>query len=154
MAKRTLGGRITILVFFGIFLAMGLAAIYLSASGAYYGSRAELWPSTEGRIEESRTETRMRRKGKRRTRLHLSYSYAVDGIRYANDRARFLEDLSTLIGFRTVVLQNREEFLRATDWIRAFFDPARTAFLEFECNGLVSIIVKPAGSERPSSPRR
>lgn len=66
------------------------------------------------------------------------------------DRERFLDDLRTLVGFRTVVLRNKGEFLKATDWIRSFFDPSRTTFLEFECHGLVSIIIKPSDSERPN----
>ena len=93
MAKRSLGGKITILLFFGTFLGLGLVALGTAASGAYYGAQSELWPSTEGHIEQSSAQTRRRRKGRRSTRLRLSYSYAVDGISYVNDQARFLDNM-------------------------------------------------------------
>jgi len=45
------------------------------------------------------------------------------------DRSRFLADLETLVGFKTTVCQNADEFGRANEWIRAFFDPTKKDFL-------------------------
>ena len=65
------------------------------------------------------------------------------------DRDRFLSDLRTFVGFKTVVCQNPDEFRRANTWIRGFFDPAKTEFVDFACHGLTSTLIKPKGSARP-----
>ena len=65
------------------------------------------------------------------------------------DEPAFLEDLATLVGFRTVVCSNRAEFVRSSRWIRDFFDPALTEFIDFDCHGLTTTIVKHLGSKRP-----
>ncbi|MCH7976793.1 MAG: M20/M25/M40 family metallo-hydrolase [Bacteroidetes bacterium] len=65
------------------------------------------------------------------------------------DQAQFLADLKTFVGFKTVVSTNKEEFRRARAWIKAFFDPDHTAFVEREYGGLTSLIVKPRDSRRP-----
>ena len=49
--------------------------------------------------------------------------------------AQFLADLKTFVGFKTVVCTNKEEFRKARHWIKAFFDPEHTAFLEREYSG-------------------
>ncbi len=61
----------------------------------------------------------------------------------------FLSELETFVAFKTVVCENPDEFRRANAWIREFFDPTRTEFIEFDCNGLTSTLIKPRGSERP-----
>ena len=66
------------------------------------------------------------------------------------DRDRFLSDLRTFVGFRTVVCQNKGEFHKANAWIRDFFDPATTEILEIDCHGLTSMIIKPRDSQRPN----
>ena len=65
------------------------------------------------------------------------------------DRDQFLTDLATFVGFKTVVCQNAEEFRRANAWIRGFFDPAKTEFVDFACHGLTSTLIRPRGSARP-----
>ncbi len=66
------------------------------------------------------------------------------------DRERFLADLKRFIAFKTVVCQNEEEFLAANAWIKSFFDTKKTDFIEFECHGLTSTIIKPKDSVRPN----
>ncbi len=66
------------------------------------------------------------------------------------NKTQFLEDLKTFIGFKTIVCQNRGEFLKANAWIRDFFDWDATEFVDFECQGLVSTIIKPRDSKRPN----
>lgn len=66
------------------------------------------------------------------------------------DRERFLSDLAEFVGFKTVVCRNKAEFVRANAWIKGFFDPAKVEFVEFDCHGLTSFIVKPRDSERPN----
>lgn len=74
---------------------------------------------------------------------------AEDDLTMMFDRDRFLADLATFVGFRTVVCQNPDEFRRANDWIRSFFDPDKTEFQEFDCHGLSSTLIRPRGSRRP-----
>ncbi len=66
------------------------------------------------------------------------------------DRDRFLDDLRTFVAFKTVVCQNPDEFRRANAWIRNLFDSRTTDFIDFNCHGLTTTIIKPRGSERPS----
>jgi succinyl-diaminopimelate desuccinylase len=66
------------------------------------------------------------------------------------DQRQFIDDLRTFIGFETIICRNRREFERADEWIRAFFDPATTEFIDFECHGLTSRIIKPRDSQRPN----
>jgi succinyl-diaminopimelate desuccinylase len=61
----------------------------------------------------------------------------------------FIDDLTTLVGFRTEVCRNRSEFERANQWIKDFLHGLPLEFVEFDCNGLTSMIIKPVGSERP-----
>ena len=65
------------------------------------------------------------------------------------DLDRFLDDLETFVSFRTVVCENPDEFRRANAWIRGFFDPGTTEFVEFACHGLTSTLIKPRDSARP-----
>ena len=62
---------------------------------------------------------------------------------------RFLSDLETFVAFKTVVCENPSEFRRANAWIREFFDHDRTEFIEFDCHGMTSTLIKPRGSDRP-----
>lgn len=66
------------------------------------------------------------------------------------DIDRFLQDLETFVRFETVVCENPDEFRRANAWIRSFFDPEKTDFIDFDCHGLTSTLIKPRGSERPN----
>lgn len=66
------------------------------------------------------------------------------------DPEPFLADLATFIGFKTVVCQNPGEFRKANAWIKAFFDPRKTEFIEIDCHGLTSMIIKPRDSSRPN----
>ncbi len=65
------------------------------------------------------------------------------------DKSLFLADLDTFIRFKTCVEQNREEFDKARKWIKAFFDPARTEFVELSYNGFTNVIVRAKGSKKP-----
>lgn len=65
------------------------------------------------------------------------------------DLKQFLFDLRIFIGFKTVVCQNQEEFHKANRWIREFFDPESIEFLEIDCHGLTTTIIKPRDSRRP-----
>jgi len=60
----------------------------------------------------------------------------------------FIDDLTTLVGFRTEVCRNRTEFERANQWIRDFLGELAVEFVDFDCHGLTSTIIKPVGSER------
>lgn len=66
------------------------------------------------------------------------------------DQEQFLADLATFVGFETIVCQNPEEFRRANRWIKAFFDSEKTEFIELECHGLTTMIIKPRDSQRPN----
>jgi succinyl-diaminopimelate desuccinylase len=66
------------------------------------------------------------------------------------DQDQFLADLKTFVGFRTCVETNPDDFARARAWIKAFFDPEKTAFIELEYEGFVNLIIKPADSLRPN----
>ena len=65
------------------------------------------------------------------------------------DKSLFLADLDTFIRFKTCVEQNQEEFDKAREWIKAFFDPARTEFVELNYNGFTNLIVRAKGSKKP-----
>ena len=65
------------------------------------------------------------------------------------DREQFLSDLDTFVCFKTCVLQNRPEFDEARAWIKSFFDPERTEFIELTYNGFTNLIVKPKESAKP-----
>ena len=61
----------------------------------------------------------------------------------------FMSDLATLVGFRTEVCRNRPEFERANAWIKDFLVDVPIDPVEFDCQGLKSMIVKPVDSQRP-----
>lgn len=65
------------------------------------------------------------------------------------DLVKFIDDLRTLVGFKTIVCHNRGEFLKANEWIRGCFDGYPVEFVEFECHGLTSMIIKPRDSRQP-----
>ncbi len=65
------------------------------------------------------------------------------------DTDAFIDDLATLVGFRTEVCRNRGEFERTNRWIREFLAGLPMEYVEFECHGLTSTIIKPADSPRP-----
>jgi succinyl-diaminopimelate desuccinylase len=65
------------------------------------------------------------------------------------DQLQFLVDLDTFIGFKTCVDQNRDEFVQARAWIRAFFEPATTESIELTYEGFTSLIIKPKASSKP-----
>lgn len=54
-------------------------------------------------------------------------------------------DFTTLVGFRTEVCRNRTEFERANQWIRGFLGELAVEFVDFDCHGLTSTIIKPVG---------
>ena len=94
MAKeKTIGAKITILVFFGVFFLFGIAALYIAIEGAYFGYQSEGWPSVVGVIEESRIKTRKGKKSKKRSKLVVSYQYFVNDVPYRNDKARYLDNM-------------------------------------------------------------
>jgi succinyl-diaminopimelate desuccinylase len=66
------------------------------------------------------------------------------------NQKQFLSDLKTFVGFKTIVCQNKAEFLKANAWIKSFFDPEKTEFIEIDCHGLNSLIIKPRDSDRPN----
>ena len=66
------------------------------------------------------------------------------------DLQQFLADLRAFIAFKTIVCDHKEEFKKARAWIRAFFDPENTDFVEMEYGGLTSLLIKPKGSTRPN----
>ncbi len=66
------------------------------------------------------------------------------------DLQQFLADLRAFIAFKTIVCDHKEEFKKARAWIRAFFDPEKTDFVEMEYGGLTSLLIKPKGSTRPN----
>ena len=90
--KRTLGGTLVIIVFFGSFAALGSIALYISSEGAYYGTLSGDWPTTEGKMIESRIKTR-RKKGKKKRLLVIKYAYQVNGSRHINNKAQYLDNV-------------------------------------------------------------
>ena len=66
------------------------------------------------------------------------------------DQQQFLQDLKTFVGFKTIVCDNKPEFVKARAWIKAFFDPGKTEVIELEFGGLTSMLIKPRDSERPT----
>ena len=62
----------------------------------------------------------------------------------------FIDDLRTLVGYRTVVCRNPDAFARARDWIRQFLADADAEFLDFDVDGMTSTIIRPRGSPRPA----
>ena len=65
------------------------------------------------------------------------------------DKSLFLADLDTFIRFKTCVEQNQDEFDKAREWIKAFFDPARTEIVELNYNGFTNLIIRAKGSKKP-----
>lgn len=66
------------------------------------------------------------------------------------DLDRFVDDLSTLIGIRTAVGGDPDEFGRARDWIRQYLADTDAEFLQFDVDGRTSTIIRPRGSVRPT----
>lgn len=66
------------------------------------------------------------------------------------NRDQFLADLRTFTGFKTIVHQNLPEFEKAFAWIRGFFDPDKTEFIQLKYSGCTSLIIKPRASARPT----
>lgn len=62
---------------------------------------------------------------------------------------QFLADLETFVGFKTCVDLNPGEFTQARAWIKAFYDPARTEFIELDFDGYTNLLIKPKASARP-----
>ena len=91
--EKTIGAKITILVFFGMFFLFGIAALYIAIEGAYFGYQSEGWSSVEGVIEESHIKTRKGKKSKKRSKLVVSYQYFVNDVPYRNDKARYLDNM-------------------------------------------------------------
>lgn len=67
----------------------------------------------------------------------------------AFDLEEFIDDLTSLVGFRTEVCRNPGEFAKAGEWIKQFLDGAPLDFIEFDCHGVASTIIKPPNSLRP-----
>lgn len=65
------------------------------------------------------------------------------------DLDEFIADLAVLIGFRTEVCRNRDEFERANEWIKELLADVPAEYVEFDCHGLKSMIVKPTTSLAP-----
>ncbi len=65
------------------------------------------------------------------------------------DLDAYIHHLTTLVGFRTEVCRNRNEFERTNQWIKDFLDGLPVEYIEFECHGVTSMIIKPIDSERP-----
>ena len=62
----------------------------------------------------------------------------------------FIEDLTTLVGFRTEVCRNRDEFRRANEWIvEEVLADVDVDVGRHECHGLTTLVLRRAGSERP-----
>lgn len=66
------------------------------------------------------------------------------------DLDRFVDDLRTLVGFRTVVCRNPDAFARARDWIRQYLADTDAEFVDFDVEGMTSTIIRPRGSTRPT----
>jgi succinyl-diaminopimelate desuccinylase len=65
------------------------------------------------------------------------------------DERQFLTDLGTFVRFKTCVDQNPEEFVKARAWIKAFFDPLKTEFVELTYGGFTNLLIKPRESRTP-----
>jgi len=65
------------------------------------------------------------------------------------DEDKFLSNLKTLISFKTISRKNPEEFEKLYNWVREFFDGADADFIDFEKNGVRSILIKPKSSLKP-----
>lgn len=66
------------------------------------------------------------------------------------DLATFVDDLRTLVRYRTVVCRNPEAFTHARDWIRQYLAGTDAEFLDFDVEGMTSTIIRPHGSTRPT----
>lgn len=66
------------------------------------------------------------------------------------DMEEFVEDLRTLVGFRTVVCRNPDEFARADEWVRHFLADTDAELIEYDCHGLTTSVIRPPGSTRPT----
>lgn len=66
------------------------------------------------------------------------------------DLDRFIDDLRTLVGYRTIVEQNPEAFSRAREWIRQYLADVDAEFVDFDVDGMTSTIIRPRGSTRPT----
>ena len=91
--SRSIGVTVIIVLFFGAFAAFGGMGLFIVGQGAYYGYASKSWPSTEGVIDESRIKTRKGKKDKKKHSLVIRYHYSVDGVRHANDKAQFLDNV-------------------------------------------------------------
>ncbi len=91
--SKSIGTRLIIIVFFGIFVLFGGAALYIAGEGAYYGYQSRSWPSTRGLIEESTIKTRVKKKGRKKRSLVINYRYKVDGMTYRNGKAQYLDNM-------------------------------------------------------------
>ena len=75
--------------FFGLFLAAGLYGGYSVATQLPLALESEQWPTTQGRIVESR----LRKRQSKKTRHSLLYSYEVDGRYFDGKRITFMGQL-------------------------------------------------------------
>jgi hypothetical protein len=80
-------------LFFGAFACFGGMTLFIIAEGAYHGFASRSWPSTEGVVDESRIDTQVVRKDKKKHDLVIRYHYTVDGIAYQHDKAQFLDNV-------------------------------------------------------------
>lgn len=66
------------------------------------------------------------------------------------DRAAFADDLAALVGFRTEVCRNPDEFRRANEWIlEQVLGDVEVDVDSHECDGLTTLVIRRAGSPRP-----
>lgn len=66
------------------------------------------------------------------------------------DLERFVDHLAEFVGFKTVVCRNPTEFSRAADWVRQFMADTDAEFIELECNGQTTTLIKPRESDSPA----
>ena len=74
-----------------LFFAFGPGIIGFNLYNAYWGMRAESWPSTKGIVTSSRVEKSFmeNRNGGSFYNAVVTYDYIVDGRTYSNDRVRY-----------------------------------------------------------------
>jgi succinyl-diaminopimelate desuccinylase len=65
------------------------------------------------------------------------------------DERQFLTELDIFVRFKTCVNQNPEEFVKARTWIKAYFDPVKTEFIELTYDGFSNLLIKPRESRTP-----
>ena len=107
----------------GWFFIVAGAAVGIAACALLMIERSSRsWQSTKGQVVESRVEGDMTDVGARSYRLHVTYSYDVDGKTYTGHRIAFGESLFAFMKSKEWAKQMRAKF-ESLDEVFVFYDP-------------------------------